>query len=176
MTLGTLALETESANTISLRPASSSDEAFLLALYTSTRRDEVAQTNWTEEQQRAFIEMQFNARRQHYDSYFPTADNRIITSSGKAIGRILVDRGESDMLLVDIALLPEHCNRGIGRRLIQDLIDEGDATGKAVRLNALKFSRAIRLYESLGFSEVGDDGLYVEMRRASRDERSTLAS
>jgi ribosomal protein S18 acetylase RimI-like enzyme len=84
--------------------------------------------------------------------------------NGRPVGRILVDRGESSILLNDIAVLTEYRNAGIGSRLIQDLIKEATAAGKPIMLHVLTSSPAVRLYERLGFSRTGDDGAYFEMK------------
>ena len=58
---------------ITVRPAATEDQAFLLLVYAGTRADEMALVNWTPEQKTAFLEMQFNAQWQHYHLYYPEA-------------------------------------------------------------------------------------------------------
>ena len=142
-----------------LRPATPDDEPFLLQLYASTRVEELAGVGWDEDQKQAFIKMQFLVRERTH----PRADDRIIVLDERAIGRIMVDRSEAAILLRDIALLPEYRNAGIGSRLIQDLMKEAAAAGKAVRLHVVASSPAVRFYERLGFSRTGNDAAYLEM-------------
>jgi GNAT superfamily N-acetyltransferase len=145
---------------ISLREALPADEHFLFEVYASTRDEEFANVGWDENQKLSFLKMQFMMRERSY----PRVDNRIIMVDGRDAGRILVDRKETEILLVDIALLTEHRNTGTGSQLIRDLLEEANAGGKRVRLHVLRMSPAARLYERLGFhrSDAGD-GVYVEM-------------
>src|SRR5262249_22081724 len=107
--------------------------------------------------------MQFAARERAYDSQYPRADRRILLDGDRPIGRIVVDRGEAAITLVDIALLAERRNAGIGTALVQGLQIEAAATGKPVRLQVLTSSRAVRLYERLGFAAVGVGGVDFAM-------------
>lgn len=146
---------------VTLRPATPDDQPFLLELYASTRIDELAESGWDDNQKQAFIKMQFFARERSQ----PRADDQIIVSGGRAIGRMIVDRSESPIVLRDIALLPEYRNAGIGNHLLRDLLKEAAAVGKPVRLHVLAASPAVRFYERLGFtrSGAGDNGAYLEM-------------
>jgi GNAT superfamily N-acetyltransferase len=145
---------------IALREETPEDRPFLLEVYASTRMDELEATGWPDDQKRAFIEMQFNARERTY----PRVDNRIILLNGRPVGRILVDRGEATIVLRDIALLTEYRNAGIGSRLIQDLMNEATAANKPITLHVVAFSPAVRLYERLGFRQSGPAGAYLEMQ------------
>ena len=109
-----------------LRDATPDDEAFLFEVYASTRMEELAATGWNDNQKRAFIQMQFLARERSQ----PRVDSKIILLNGRAIGRMLVDRGETAILLRDIALLTEYRNAGIGSRLIQELMKEATLAGE----------------------------------------------
>jgi ribosomal protein S18 acetylase RimI-like enzyme len=64
---------------------------------------------------------------------------------------------------VDIALLPEHRNVGIGSALVRQVCAEAAALGKPVRLCVLKSSRAQRLYARLGFVTTAQTELHLEM-------------
>ena len=151
---------------ITLRPATPDDDTFQLELYTGTRLDELELIDWNENQKHAFIKMQFNARQLQYSYRYPQAEDNIILQGSQPIGRMLVDRNEKQIALVDIALLPEHRNTGIGTRLVQSLLDEAAGTGKSVRLHVVTTNPAVRLYQRLGFSTVDDNGIYLEMNWA----------
>lgn len=144
---------------INLREPTPEDQPFLLEVYASTRLDELEGLEWDENQKLTFIKMQFLARERTY----PRVDNRIIVFNGRDIGRILVDRTDTAILLTDIALLTDYRNAGIGTRLIQDLMTEASASGKPLKLHVLETSPAVRLYERLGFSRTGFEAAYLEM-------------
>src|SRR6185369_4184248 len=99
---------------ITLRPATADDDAFLFQVYASTRSAELEGLNWDDNQKHAFITMQFNAQRLSYGD----GDNRIILLNGRPVGRILLRRTDAAISLVDIAILTEARNAGIGSSLI----------------------------------------------------------
>ena len=107
--------------------------------------------------------MQFNAQRQQYDEVYPQAENGIVLRNDRPVGRMLVNRSEHEITLIDIALLPEYRNAGIGTDLVQKLLAEAFVARKPVRLHVWKSNPAMRLYERLGFSVVGDQSAYLEM-------------
>jgi GNAT superfamily N-acetyltransferase len=155
--------------TTSLRPERSEDEPFLLEVYASTRQEELDATGWPAAMREAFVKMQFNAQRQGYRATFPRAEFSIILSAGQPVGRIVINRAQSEFLLVDMTLLPAHCGCGLGTALIQDLLREAAAAQKPVRLSVLKGQRAGRLYQRLGFVKTGEDDLRDRMEwRADR--------
>lgn len=86
------------------------------------------------------------------------------------MGRMIVNRSEQEIVLVDIAILPPHRNGGIGTQLVRDLIDEANRFGKTVRLHVLARSEAVRMYERFGFLKTDDDGTYLEMKWAAPRE------
>ena len=147
---------------MSLRPATNDDEAFLLHVFASTR-PEFSLLDLPESQMQALMSMQFNAQRQQYDGSYPEAENSIVLLDDHPIGRILVDRKEHGITLVDVALLPEHRNTGIGTVLLKRLLAQAVVAKKPVRLHVLKSNPALRLYERLGFSRVSDQSMYFEM-------------
>ena len=63
--------------------------------------------------------------------------------------------------IMDVALLPEHRNRGVGTALLRNLQAEGAAAGKHVSIHVERFNPALRLYERLGFRPVADRGVYL---------------
>jgi len=162
----------EESRNITLRPALEEDEEFLFTVYAGRRRQEMAAWGWDEAQQMAFLRMQFRAQHISYSYGYADADHRIILLNEHPIGRILVDRTEQDILLVDIALLPEYRNAGIGSRLIGELLDEGARKRIPVRLHVEKSNPgAARLYERLGFKYTQESADRFEMIwRPDREE------
>ena len=150
---------------ISLRPATPEDQKFLQTLYASTRQEEMSLVNWSAAQKEAFLLMQFSARQRSYESSFPGAAHRIILVEGALAGAMIVSRNSEEIRLVDISLLPERRNQGIGSRLIGDLIAESVQGGLPLRLSVLQGNRAAHLYERLGFAKSGEDGMYAQMER-----------
>lgn len=154
----------ESTVNLILRPATDSDQEFLVGVFAGTRADELQALAWNPTQAEMFINIQFNAQQQSYRLSYPEAENNIILHDGQPIGRMLVDRSEEAIHLVDIAILPEHRNQGLGARLIRGLLAEGASQERAVILSVYNTNPAIHLYERLGFSKVDEESLYWKMR------------
>jgi ribosomal protein S18 acetylase RimI-like enzyme len=148
---------------IALRPIGAADAAFLLGLYASTREQELAATGWDDRQKAAFVRMQFDAQHAHYQAHYAGAAFDVIVVDGEPAGRLSVGRDEDEIRIVDIALLPEYCNRGIGTTLLRGLQSEAAAAGKPLRIHVERFNPALRLYERLGFRQIEDRGIYLFM-------------
>lgn len=154
---------------VTLRPATVDDDTFLFELYASTRSDELSAIGWSDQQRDAFLRMQFEMQRRGR----PEEDNQIVLLEERPIGRFVLRRTEEAIFLVDITILPEFRNLGIGAKLINDLIEESTLTGKPIQLHVLASNFAKRLYDRLGFvvvddnsANIGSDKAYLNMIRA----------
>jgi GNAT superfamily N-acetyltransferase len=154
---------------INLRPITPEDESFLARLYASTREQELARTNWSDEQKAMFCRMQFNAQTTDYQRNYPDASFDIIERDGVAAGRLLVLRADEKIHVIDIALLPEHRGAGIGTKFLKELQDEAKAAGKPLSIHVEQFNPARRLYERLGFRQVEEKGVYLLMQWSSKE-------
>jgi len=148
---------------ITLRPVSADDLPFLCAVYASTREQELTAVAWDAAQKAAFLDMQFRAQHTYYLAHYPDAAFDVILINHQPAGRLYIDRATSEIRIVDIALLPEWCNRGIGSALINVLQGEAAAAGKPLRIHVERFNPALRLYERLGFRQIEDRGVYLFM-------------
>ncbi len=162
----------EAMDPLDLRDAQAGDLPFLFDLYCDVRGPEVSAWGWPAAQRDAFLRMQFEARRRGYEAAFPDAAHHIVLSGGQAIGRRLAARTGQGMHLVDIALLASHRNRGIGARLIRELMDGCRASGSALHLQVLRGNPAHRLYQRMGFIETGADAMYIQMAWTPEGPRS----
>lgn len=144
-----------------LRPITPEDEAFQYALYASTREAELARVAWAPGQKEAFLHQQFTAQSRHYREHFAAASFQVIEQAGAPVGRLIVFRGEAEIRIVDIALLPAARGRGLGGRLLRALLAEGAATNRPVRIHVERLNPALRLYERLGFQLLEDKGVYL---------------
>ena len=149
---------------LELRPVTFDDDQFLLSVYESTRKDELDQVEWPEGQREAFLTWQFELQRREYDARFPDADYSIILVNGHAAGRIWIGNDAEQLRLLDIALLPEFQNRGVGTALLRRLMDQAAQTGKVLRHMVFVLNNdAHRFYEGLGFLVIEDLGAYKHM-------------
>jgi ribosomal protein S18 acetylase RimI-like enzyme len=158
---------------IAFRSCVDADVAFLRHLYGTTRDDEMRRVPWSDEQKRQFLDLQFLAQKQHYEAYYPDCQFLIIELEGQAVGRLYVDRGPEDIRVIDIALLPEYRGRGIGRMLMEEILQEGKSDEKCVTIYVEHDNPARRLYDRLGFRHVDTNGVYHLMEwRATGKGRS----
>jgi len=145
---------------ITFRPIIKDDLDFLYRVYSSTREEELAITDWSDAQKDEFLKIQFNAQHTYYQEHYPKADFKVILLNDEPIGRLYMDRMEEEFRLIDIALLPEHRNRGIGTRLIRDIMAEAVKDKKPVRIHVEEFNPALKLYERLKFTRIEMRGVY----------------
>jgi GNAT superfamily N-acetyltransferase len=120
---------------------------------------------WDAATKEAFLRMQFAGQDSYYHATFPSASYDLIVSGTDVLGRLYVDRGETAWLVIDLALLPEHRGKGIGTRLLTDVLACAGAAAKPVRLHVEGFNPARRLYDRLGFHQVADQGVYLLLER-----------
>ena len=148
-----------------LRPVTDDDRPFLVELYGSVREPELAHVPWDDATKRAFVEQQFSAQDAHYREHYPGATLDVIEVDGEPAGRLYVHRGPSDIRIMDIALAPPFRGRGIGTRLLRELIAEAEESGRKLSIHVEMNNPARTLYERIGFRPAGDHGVYVLMER-----------
>jgi ribosomal protein S18 acetylase RimI-like enzyme len=139
-------------NNISLRKATQSDIPFMISLYASTRTEELAMTNFSEQEKLSFIEQQFNAQYAHYNQHYCSDFFNIVELDGEAVGRFFVDYWKSEIRIVDIVLAPKQRNTGLGSYLFQTLFQQAKEMAKPVTIHVEHNNPAKRLYERLGFT------------------------
>lgn len=145
---------------IALRPELSGDAEFLFLIYAGTREEELASVPWSGEQKEAFLRMQFEAQRKWYVENYPGAVFQVIVADGADAGRLYIYHVEGEIRIMDIALLPEFRNHGIGTALLLEILEEGRRRKSAVTVHVETFNPALRLYERLGFRKARDKGVY----------------
>ena len=148
---------------VALRPAEPEDAGFLYQVYASTRQEELAQVRWSEVERESFLRMQFQTQDRFYRSEYAGATFDIIEVSHTAAGRLYVHRRQDEIRIMDIALLPEYRGRGIGTRLLEQILEEAAGGHKKVSIHVEVFNRASRLYGRLGFQKVASNGIYQLM-------------
>jgi ribosomal protein S18 acetylase RimI-like enzyme len=152
---------------IKLRPINENDLPFLYKLYAGTRESELEQTGWNENEKTTFLEMQFNAQHTYYQQVYAGEQFSVIQLNNFSIGRLYVGRWTGEIRIIDIALLPQYRRQGIGRKLLQDILEEARLNHKIVSLHVENDNPAISLYSQLGFSEVDNEGFYKRLQWSS---------
>ena len=147
---------------ITLRPVVAADEPLLLEIYASTRAEEMAMVPWTREQQEEFVRAQFAAQQEHYRKLQPDANHDIIMLHDRPVGRLYIARTKEGIEIMDITLLPQDRNSGIGSSIIKVLMAEA-AHSRSLRIYVETFNPSLRLFERLGFRAVEEQGFHLLM-------------
>ncbi len=153
---------------VTLRALQSDDMAFLERLYAQTRAQEMSHSGWSAEQIARFLSQQFQTQHAYYQAHYSGAEFLIIEHNGQAIGRLYRFWGNTKANLIDIALISEYQNQGIGTTLIDEMLQRADKQGVMVELFVETYNCAQRLYGRLGFAVVNQSGVYLRMHRAPR--------
>jgi ribosomal protein S18 acetylase RimI-like enzyme len=154
---------TELNHAPTLRPVTAGDAAFLLQVYKSSRGEDLRALGWDEARIDEFLQMQYEAQRAFDGSDYAQATDEVILFSGERAGRLLIDSREGEIRCVDLALLPEFRNRGLGTMLVRRLQQEAAAANKPLRLQVIRYSRAVNLFERLGFVRTSESGSHYQM-------------
>ena len=143
---------------ITLRPVTEADDAFLLSVYASTRAAELDRVPWTAEQKDAFVRMQFDAQKTHYAAQEPGANHDIICLDSTPVGRLYLARRAEGLHILDITVLPQYRNQGIGAILLRRLQNEAATAGKPLSIYLENFNPSLPLFRHLGFQTVSENG------------------
>ena len=148
--------------TITLRDSTIEDEPFLREVYACTREQELAMVPWNDDQKNAFLRFQFAAQHAYYHEQYPDAGYQIVLKDGDPVGRLYVARKPSEIKILDLTVLPQHRNKGIGSQLMNEILSEANIAGKRVLIWVEQSSPAQELFKRLGFAKIEDNG-YQEL-------------
>jgi ribosomal protein S18 acetylase RimI-like enzyme len=152
---------------VSLRPVTPADREFLISVYGGSRAQELAQVDWDDAQKDAFVRWQFERQEEEYAQRYPDARYDVILVDGVPAGRLWIGIQDKEIRLLDIAILVEFQNRGVGTYLLNQLKDEATREKKSLRHMVFVLNdNAYRFYERLGFSTIEDLGGYKHMEWA----------
>ncbi|MGA2599030.1 MAG: GNAT family N-acetyltransferase [Bryobacteraceae bacterium] len=137
---------------VTLKPAVfETDETFLHNLFRNAH-PEFQQMPLPQAEIDSIVSMQFHLQQQGYDSQFPQSRHDLILLDEEPVGRIWVNRAEEDMTVVDIAVLAQHRNRGIGATLYSRVMEEAREARLPVRCSVERFNAgSFRFHDRLGF-------------------------
>lgn len=150
-------------DSVSLRPATADDADFLKRLYKSSRGDDLRELGWDENRVDEFLSMQYEAQTTFDEEDNRLAMDQVILFSDTPAGRLLVDSRDQELRCLDLALLPEFRNRGVGALLLRKLQDQAAKSHRPLRLQVIRFNRAVNLFERLGFIRTSETGTHFQM-------------
>lgn len=155
------------AGSVGLRPVLTEDREFLFQVYAASRSEELKLVDWDDIKKDQFLRMQFAAQDKYYREYYASAAFWIVLAEGRPCGRLYMDRWDAELRIMDIALLPDFRNRGIGTALLKQIMESGRMLCLPVTIHVEQFNPALRLYQRLGFLPVRENGVYLLMRWSS---------
>ena len=148
---------------VTTRAATEQDDAFLYSLFQAVRSPEFAHVPLEPAQLEMLLSMQYAGQKYSYGAQYPGGD-AIVLLDGKPIGRIWLYRGPAEHHLVDIALLPEFQNRGIGAALVREAIAAARAAGVRLCCSVAVTNRgSLAFHQRLGFQITGHDEIYYDL-------------
>jgi GNAT superfamily N-acetyltransferase len=151
---------------VTVRPVQPRDDAsFLLAVFASTRAPELAALAAMGLDGDAFVSSQFAAQRSHIQTNFPHADDYVIAVGDVPAGRLVVNRGAEELLIIELALLLPFRGAGVGTTLVERMVEEATVSGLPVRCHVLEGSEAQRFWEGNGFVTIGREGTHLSLER-----------
>ena len=149
--------------TLKLRLFSEKDIPFLKEVYFSTREPEMKQLpHWSEAMKNAFLEQQFQAQHSYYQNNYVEAKFWVLENKNERIGRLYYDENVEDTIrIIDIALLPQFQNKGLGTMVLNGIFVRATEIQKPVSIHVERFNPAKKLYERLGFKMISEtNGVY----------------
>lgn len=140
------------------------DSEFLFEVYANSRMREVEAWGWGKDQIQQFLHMQYICQQHSYKIHYPNLQTSLIIFKKEKVGRLLVTEQDDKFVIVDITLLPNYQNKGIGSTILLELLEIAATSNKSVQLSVHRDnSRAIKLYERLGFRYVAESEIYIQM-------------
>lgn len=128
------------------RPATEADLPFLLALRRESMGPHLASAGLHGSDEDHLVRVRHR---------FDCAE--ILMLDGQPVGLLKLLREPGRWKILQVQLAENVRGRGIGRRLLKDLLADATHAGATVDLSVLKANPAKRLYEQLGFCVVGED-------------------
>lgn len=151
-------------NIVSLCPVESSHTDFLLQLFKECRPDLELIGGINEKQKEDIIFQQFTLEQEQLIKMYPDVEFNVVMLNEKPVGRIYIYHGETADRILEIGLLAEYRNLGIGRKLITTAIENAIRKNKSVRLQVAWFNqRAYKFYKEIGFRVIENQGVSFEM-------------
>jgi ribosomal protein S18 acetylase RimI-like enzyme len=143
---------------VTKRAATQSDREFVRKVHHAAYRDVVVRQfgSWDEKMQDDF-----------FDKSWESQTHEIIISSGLPAGYCSIERPAKSIFINDLVLLPAFQGKGIGSKILVDLMEEAKVKNVPIQLNVLKENQAQHLYQKLGFKNTGLTNTHFKMEFSS---------
>jgi ribosomal protein S18 acetylase RimI-like enzyme len=142
------------APSFELRDAQDNDYGLAERLYLETMKPLLARLGALDEPQLIV----------NFKRLYEPGDVKIIIVDGVDAGWLQISENEREISLYQIHIKSGYRCRGIGTRLMEDLLARGQQRGKPVTLYVVRNNPALTLYKRLGFKVVGEDETKLYMQ------------
>jgi ribosomal protein S18 acetylase RimI-like enzyme len=130
--------------TLSKRQATEADREFVQAVHHRAYRDVV---------ERQYGRWDETAQEKYFETAWIAVAHEIILCDNLACGYCSIEFLADEVFVQELVIDPEFQGRGIGTRIMEEVIAEAVARGIPVRLQTHIVNRAAELYRRLGFRE-----------------------
>lgn len=139
---------------LSLRQVTAEDQRFIEAVFQSAS-GYGAFLPLAPAQVELLVRQQYQFRQLSFATHFPGAEHWIIAHDLHPVGTLIVHETQAGLHIVDIALVDQARNQGIGSACLRALKALADARAKPLSLRVeITNQRAAALYQRLGFLAV----------------------
>lgn len=141
-------------NQLERKPATAEDREFMRQVHHRAYHDVVVKQfgDWNEEAQDKFFE-----------SDASNSPHEIILSNGEPCGYFSMEETEEAIELHELVILPEFQGKGIGSKILKEVLEKAKTKNIPARLQVLKENKAADLYLRLGFKETGETDTHILM-------------
>jgi len=136
-----------------LRPAKESDLEFLVSLRIRTMNPHLEK-----------VGLPIDKLSHQHRILFRFEDAKIISYKEVSIGLLKSYCDESGWNIVQVQISPEYQGKGIGAKLVRNILKQAEDEGNQITLSVLKGNPAKDLYERLGFLTISESDVAYTMR------------
>lgn len=138
-----------------IRLAEPADEETLFAVFASSREREMEPMMLPPEMKEHMLRLQYDGQLGSYGHTFPDSRIWVLEMEGMTAGRLVLEYRRDEIWVVDIAILPDHRNAGLGGAILRRLMDQATASGRILRGSVSPYNPARALYRRMGVRELG---------------------
>ena len=140
--------------TVSKRQATEADREFVQTVHQRAYRDVV---------ERQYGRWDETVQEKYFESAWTAAAHEIVLCDNLPCGYCSIAFLAGEIFVQELVIDPDFQGRGIGTRIMAEVISEASARGMPVRLQTHIVNRAAELYRRLGFRESGRTGTHILM-------------
>ncbi len=145
---------------ITRRPATEEDAEFARAVHHEAFRDVV---------EKQFGEWDDRMQDDFFKSDWTPGQTEIIYNDAEPCGYVYIIRDPDKITLQELVVSPKFKGKGIGTKVLEEVIAESKETGLPVKLEVLKENKAQDLYRRYGFKDKETTETHFEMEFNPKD-------